>query len=264
MKTPKTLKDLLRTAGHPLWKGKAYERTAYRNVEEFIETVGNLELSEVKTTTLDKWLKTQDGKVSDATINRKLVNIKQVLRFAVEREWMSKMPSIKGKPEAEGRTRWLSTQEESQMFSLLQAWGEHEVALFLRVLIETGMRRGELLSLTPEQIDGDWIRLWKTKTKTARSVPLTEKAKECLKGFQGWSLDESKLRTVWAKLRKEMRLTDDKDFVLHSLRHTTATRLLVKTGNVAIVKKMLGHKKIETTMRYAHIADEELLKAVVK
>jgi site-specific recombinase XerD len=59
-----------------------------------------------------------------------------------------------------------------------------------------------------------------------------------------------------------MDLEDDEDFVLHALRHTAATRTLAKTGNLAMVQKLLGHRKIETTLRYAHISDDDLLAAV--
>lgn len=256
------LSQLLRTAARPLWKGKAYERTAQRNVEEFIEIVGDLPVSEVKTITLDKWYDVQEQKVSPVTINRKLVNINQVLQYAHDREWLEKMPVLKWNPENTGRVRWLEDSEEQQMFSLLQQWGESEVAKFLRVLLETGMRRGELLALEPQNIQGRWIRIWKNKTKTPRSVPLTDAAMECLEGFSGWSIDINDLRRVWDKLRSEMGLSDDKDFVLHSLRHTKATRLLSKTKNIAMVQKLLGHKKVQTTLRYAHISDDDLLNAV--
>jgi integrase len=196
------------------------------------------------------------------TINRKLVNINQVLQYAHDREWLEKMPVLRWNPENDGRIRWLEFSEEERMFSLLEQWQEPEVAKFLRVLLETGMRRGELLGLKPENIQGRWIRLWKTKTKTPRSVPLTDAAMESLEGFHGWSLDINDLRRVWDKLRTEMGLTEDKDFVLHSLRHTKATRLLAKTQNIAMVQKLLGHKKVQTTLRYAHISDDDLLNAV--
>ena len=259
-----TLNELLRTAAHPLWKGLSYERTAYRNVEEFIEVVGNLDITEVKTVTLDDWYKAQGAKgIKGSTINRKLVNIHQVLKYALDREWIDRLPVIKWNQESEGRVRWLSFSEEEQMFSLLEQWEEHEVSKFIRVLIQTGMRRGEVLALRPENIQGRWIRIWKNKTKTPRSVPLTDAAVEALQGFFGWSIDENDLRRVWDMLRTEMGLKDDPEFVLHSLRHTTATRLLKKTkGDITKVQKMLGHKKITTTMRYAHISDEDLYNAV--
>lgn len=256
------LNELLRTAAHPLWKGLSYERTAYRNVEEFIEIVGNLDIREVKTVTLDAWYKAQEAKVSPATINRKLVNIHQVLKFAMDRDWIEKLPVLAWNRESEGRIRWLSPKEEQQMFSLLDDWAEDEVATFITLLIETGMRRGEMLALRPENIQGRWIRIWKNKTKTPRSVPLTEKAMECLDGFSGWSIDENDLRRVWDKLRDSMGLQNDPDFVLHSLRHTTATRLLKKTKDITKVQKLLGHKKLQTTMRYAHISDDDLFNAV--
>lgn len=261
MKHPETLSQLLRLAAGPLWKGKAYERTAHRNVEEFVELVGDLYLDEVNAVTLDTWRAAQT--VSESTINRKLTNVHQVLKFAHERDWIAKVPSIKWEKEPEGRVRWLSKEEEDQMFSLLESWGETAVAKFVRVLIETGMRRGELLSAQPDQIDGRWLRLWKTKTNKARSVPLNDKALEALQGSLPWSVTEGKLRVVWDRLRVAMALEEDADFVMHTLRHTAATRTLSKTKNLATVQKLLGHRKVQTTMRYAHLDDSELLAAVM-
>ena len=42
------------------------------------------------------------------------------------------------------------------------------------------------------------------------------------------------------------------------LRHTTATRLLKATGNLALVQHLLGHASVTTTMRYAHVMTEDL------
>lgn len=256
-----TLNELLRTAALPLWKGLSYERTAYRNVEEFIEIVGNLDITEVKTVTLDGWYKAQGAKgIKGSTINRKLVNIHQVLKYALDRDWIVKLPVLKWNQESEGRIRWLEPHEEAQMFSLLSE--EPEVARFIRLLIETGMRRGELLALQPANIQGRWLRIWKNKTKTPRSVPLNDNAMQALDGFSGWSIDENDLRRVWDNLRTKMGLQDDPEFVLHTLRHTTATRLLKKTRDITKVQKLLGHKKLQTTMRYAHISDDDLFAAV--
>jgi integrase len=261
-KTPTTLKELLEVSKRPLWAGKAYCTTAITNVEHFINAVGDLELTAIRTTTLDDFVDDMQAKgLSDSTINRKLTNVHSMLKYAVDREWMVKMPKFSWKREENQRVRWVSEKEEDQMFALLDQWGETEVKRFLTVLMDTGMRRGELLKLEAKDIQGDWVRLWVTKTKQARSVPLSERAKGAL-GDKPFDLTIGQLRIVWAKLKKEMGLEADDDFVLHTLRHTAATRTLAKTGNIAIVQKLLGHRNIQTTMRYAHLSDEELLAAV--
>ena len=52
------------------------------------------------------------------------------------------------------------------------------------------------------------------------------------------------------------------DFRFHDLRHTFATRLLRKTGNLKLVSRLLGHTTVETTTRYAHVLDDDLQNAM--
>ncbi|MGC3025884.1 tyrosine-type recombinase/integrase [Burkholderia sp. DN3021] len=261
-KTPQNITELLRVAGRALWRGKAYELTAYRNVEHFIKVVGDLPLDEIRTTTIDDFVNEVAGTLADSTVNRKLTNVHSVLKYAHDREWLVKMPKFAWKTEDEGRVRWITAEEEQQMFFFLYCWDELEMVRFVEVLLDTGMRRGELLKLQPKDVDGPWVRLWVNKTKKARSVPLTERAEAALAVGLPFRLNENRLRQVWERLRSAMGLEDDEDFVLHALRHTAATRTLARTGNIAMVQKLLGHRKIETTMRYAHISDDDLLSAV--
>jgi integrase len=260
-KAPETLKDLLQIAKKPLWLGKAYCSTAITNCEAFIKVVGDLPLKDVKTIHIDEFVDSMDGVLADSTINRKLTNVHSLLKYAHDRDWITKLPKITWRSEDNDRVRWLSADEESKMLSLLAEWNEAEFARFVTVLMDTGMRRGELLALKEKDIDGDWIRLWESKTKKARSIPLSERAKAAL--AQGtFSLSLGHIRAVWGRLKVAMCLQNDDDFVMHCLRHTAATRTLSKTKNIAVVQKLLGHRKIETTLRYAHLSDEELLAAV--
>ncbi|MFL5181568.1 MAG: tyrosine-type recombinase/integrase, partial [Microvirga sp.] len=48
----------------------------------------------------------------------------------------------------------------------------------------------------------------------------------------------------------------------HDNRHTRATRLLRRSGNLKMVQKLLGHQKIETTAKYAHVTMDDLRAAL--
>ena len=48
------------------------------------------------------------------------------------------------------------------------------------------------------------------------------------------------------------------DFVWHDLRHTFATRMLFKGMRIEYLSKILGHSKISTTEKYAHVLPSDL------
>lgn len=52
-----------------------------------------------------------------------------------------------------------------------------------------------------------------------------------------------------------------RDFRRHDLRHTFGTRLLRETGNLKLVQKAMDHSDIQSTLRYAHVLDEEVVSA---
>jgi Phage integrase family len=59
-----------------------------------------------------------------------------------------------------------------------------------------------------------------------------------------------------------MGLAEDEHFVVHTLRHTCATRLVNDEGiDVFTVQKWMGHKDLATTRRYCHINDASLARA---
>src|SRR3546814_1442512 len=66
------------------------------------------------------------------------------------------------------------------------------------------------------------------------------------------------LRSWWDRTKKRMGLEDDQDFVFHTCRHTRATRMVDAGINIFVIKEWMGHKRIETTLRYAHVKQQNL------
>lgn len=257
-RVPETLSQLLKRAAEPLWGQCAAYKLCISNVDEAIKIMDNPKLAEIDTVMIDDYIAViQDGR-TPATCNRKMSSVRAILKYAYERGWIEKMPKFNWKKEDDHRTRWLTQDEERRLLELLPA----DVSAFVEILVHTGMRRGELMKMKREQLTGDYVRLWKTKSGKPRSVPLSPRAKELLDKWLPFDLTSKQLTIAWNKARKTMGLTTDKEFVLHTCRHTAATRMLQTTGNLMYVKALLGHSKITTTERYAHIVDEQLLEAV--
>jgi integrase len=255
---PQTLQDLLRKASPRLWTTMAHRKSCESNIYDAIEIMGRPMLKDINTAMIDDYVQVVSQGLRNSSINRKLSSLHTILKYAYDREWITKMPKFSWKKEDNERVRWLSKEEEEKLLSILP----EEISAFCEILIHTGMRRGELMSVTREQIDGDYLRLWKTKTNKPRSVALSPRAKELVDQWAPFKFSRFALYSAWNKARAEMGLENDRHFVMHMLRHTTATRVLDTTKNIAVVQKVLGHSKINTTMRYAHISDDQLLDAV--
>ena len=66
------------------------------------------------------------------------------------------------------------------------------------------------------------------------------------------------LRRRWEEAREAAAIGG---FRFHDLRHTAATRILRATQNLATTAKVLSHRNLKTTLRYAHVLDDDIRKA---
>lgn len=143
---------------------------------------------------------------------------------------------------------------------------------FFRVLVETGMRRGEAMRLRWGDIATEGgvtvIRLWRREElktdHSVRSIPTTPLCLEALNSCRHHpdgpflSLSKARIERAWARAKKAAGITDP-DCVPHSLRHTCATRLLSATGDIKLVQVWLGHSDITVTARlYAQVTEHRL------
>ena len=141
----------------------------------------------------------------------------------------------------------------------------------IRLLALTGCRRSEVLGLRREDVALEAAELRLPDSKTgARAVPLPPQAVELLAGLLSahdgpWVIPGRKpgtrLRNVdeaWRMIRERAGLHDVR---LHDLRHSYASRALALGEALPVIGKLLGHSKLETTARYAHLARDSAQEA---
>ena len=118
----------------------------------------------------------------------------------------------------------------------------------LVLLRETGARLSELLGAQPQHLSGGVLTFPDTKSGYARSVPLTRAAQRVAVFPLGITFDQA--QHGWQRLRESLALGDDA--VMHTYRHTLATRLVASHGP-ALAAAWLGHRSTRTTAGYTHL-----------
>ena len=114
-------------------------------------------------------------------------------------------------------------------------------------------------------IHNNTATFWITKSGKSRSVPLTDRAAQALdlaRAFSGSgpfsTVSYPNFKDNWNRARKENRFADDTHMVPHILRHTCASRLVQAGIDLRRVQTFLGHQTIQMTLRYAHLATNDL------
>ena len=179
---------------------------------------------------------------------------------------------------ARRRERFLTEPEFRRLGGTLdemEANGEIAVhaAAALRLLMLTGCRRNEILTLRWDAVDPDAgeIRLVDSKTG-ARTVSLSPEAAAVLAGIPrlpdnpfaiagraGRHLGS--LNYSWPRVRTRAGLRGVR---LHDLRHSFASRALALGESLPAIGRLLGHSRVETTARYAHLADDSVRQTAIR
>jgi len=259
------------------WQYQRSGDRTYHRAMKLVQDYGDPSLDNVTTA----WVRQTRQRMSrlglsGATINRHLAHLRTALNHARDDlEAIEKVPKISLMSERQGRTRVLSVEEQERLTHYLRYNHPKRsknwpiVADLVDFLCETGLRLSEALNLSTKNFKGrDEIILTpgETKTASARTVPLTDKARAILDHHRGWKkpfpLKKDQVDRIFALARKHLGI-DDPDFVVHACRHTYASRLL-SSGKVQLyhIKTLLGHTSWSTTERYSHFATHDLHEAV--
>jgi len=211
-------------------------------------------------------------KRSPASRNRMLACISALMNFARDRDDIDINPAkeIRSVAENNKRIRFLSNDERIALLEACKNSPWEKMYLFVVLALMTGARKSELLKLKWDDIDfqNKTASLATTKNGDPRILPLPDAAIKELKPFRGIGLifgsvlrrgQPFEMKKHWYKAIADAEI---ENFKFHDLRHTSATYLFKAGYDLAMIAKVLGHKSLQTTMRYTHNDVEDKRDAV--
>lgn len=206
-----------------------------------------------------------------ATVNRELCVLSKIFSLAFDAELIESSPCRRvRKLRADSmRTRYLSHDEEARLMVALD--GQGWVKDIVTMAIHTGMRQGEIFSLTWFNVDllRGVLNVRQTKNNKDRYVPINQTVREMLESLphvseyvfpspktRGRIVD---VKTSFDRARRKAKL---EDFRFHDLRHTAATRMADNGADAFTLASIFGWSDIRMALRYTHATDEAKRRAV--
>ncbi|RUX52120.1 site-specific integrase [Mesorhizobium sp. M4A.F.Ca.ET.050.02.1.1] len=227
--------------------------------------MAGLPLSKLTSTMIAAYRDQRLATVKPATVRRELALLRHCLEVA-RREWgipLSRNPfeGVKLPSVQNARDRRLEHHEQNALGQALKGSRAWYLAPMLELAVETGMRRGELLSLEWKHVDLDarTAILPLTKNGNSRKVPLTTRAATVLskipvRGETVFPISPGAFRQAWERLVK----TGLKNLLFHDLRHEAVSRFFEMGLSVPEVALISGHRDYRMLFRYTHIRPEDV------
>jgi integrase len=264
---------------------KGYQFDGYR-IRRLVAEFGNLR-AEIPIDELRAWFSEQGWK--PGTYNRYRSTLSLVYRLATENKKSSSNPArlLRHKNEGKGRVRFLNqfsplkteidylnlhSDEESRLRAVIaNEYPNHMPEL--EIALHTGMRPSEQYDLTWERVDlvRRIVTIPTSKNGEARYVPLNSVALRAFQylferssgeGYVFVNIHGERLKGYKHWFEPAARTAGIRNFTWYCLRHTFASRLVMQGIDIRTVAELMGHKAIQMTMRYAHLAPAHNLAAV--
>ncbi len=214
---------------------------------------------------------------SGSTVNRYMAALSAAFGIACsEWQWVRDNPfsRIRREKEADGRTRFLSSEERSRLLEACKESQNETLYLIVVLALSTGMRQSEVMTLTWRQVDLSRraITLTKTKNGDTRVVPLVGVANKLLQDsskvrkltnpyiFVGrYESHASFPRKAW---ETAVRNSGIEDFHFHDCRHSAASELAMNGASLHEIAAVLGHRTLAMVQRYAHLSEQHTISIV--
>jgi site-specific recombinase XerD len=209
--------------------------------------------------------------LSNATINKHVVALKTIVKYATGRE--IKFSKLKEKKQI---IPTISRTTYSKIFDYYQKHMGDNFAfrnyVFLKLLLDTGLRMSEIINIKINDIDFDTssIHVKITKTDVERYVCFTESTHQLLLKFivtqpikkhvfidfnTGLPMTTSSVECFIYRLKKRLGIKEN--ITPHKWRHTFATNFIRSGGGLETLRLLLGHSNLKTTQKYLHLSNED-------
>ena len=265
---PQALRDLLtRYIDEVSIKKRGFKEERLRLLKIARHPVAETLVTQLKPLQFAQYRDERLKEVSSSTVKKELDLLCHVIETA-RKEWNYYIPhnpieGVRRPIENQGRDRRLSNEETLLLLDACRSSENPWLFPLVILAIETGMRRGELLSLEWANINLNrrTCHLPMTKNGTSRDIPLSSRAIETLldlpRNLSGlvFPISRVALRGLWSRACKRAGL---EDLRFHDIRHEATSRFFEKGLNVMEVASITGHKDLRMLQRYTHLRAEDL------
>ncbi|MFA0547869.1 tyrosine-type recombinase/integrase [Vibrio splendidus] len=257
-------------------------KTFQSRAKRVMAVIGNKRIADVTRRDVEKFLHSLTD-LSPATVNRYQAFLSKLFSMAVEHDIIDKSPvkGVKKLAENNVKERVLSAKEMESFCRHACAEPNfiHASALLLSLL--TGMRIGNVISLSRSMLSDDLSSAWLPMTKSGKpqriylSEPAQRLIRKCLMvSFNDWVFPSLKNhgehiaypRACMERIQQAMKAEGSLEapFTIHDLRRTYATQMLIATNDIRLAQQSLGHSNVSVTERYAYYQNTHLAQASQK
>jgi len=244
------------------------------SLKHLLPFFGNMLITEIDLTDVENYIEDRlSAGSAHSTVYKEFALARRM--FNVARKKWQREYGVKWNPFADAgfpsfsneRDRWLTTEEEDRLLKTASPEWLKDVILFA---IHTGCRRGEILSTNVKYIDmrRRVISVQANKGGNKKAIPVSERLYDMLQKRLKVGSVSGKLFDVTVSALKDgfdraVENAGIKNLHFHDLRHTFATRLVQMGVDLYKVQKLMGHRTIRMTERYAHHTPESLKPAAI-
>lgn len=248
-----------------------------RKLPKIIAEFGVERLTDLTQRKVELFVQARGKEVKPATVNRDLTLIKHMLNKAVDWGYLNANPvkRVRFLKEPPGRTRYLNENERERLLDACRHSESEMLYPAVLTALLTGMRKGELLALTWDDVNLTEARITvrRSKNNETRHIPLHASLLEVFYElrtrypFSQYVFSKSDGRSYgnWRRaFDTACRHAGITNFRFHDLRHTFGSYLGMEGFNAYTIMQLMGHKTLAMSARYTHISETQLRAAIDK